>query len=193
MDTAMFASWKDVMGGLCVGIAFGFLLRKAHVTRFSVIVRQLLLKDFTVMRVMMSAIAFGSLGIYSLRIFFPEIPMSINSTTLPTALIGGGLFGIGMAVLGYCPGTGIGALANGAKDMWSGLFGMVVGAGLYAELYPWIAKTLKPEDQLTKVTLSEYFGLSPWIFVGGLILLICAMVLMQFFRFAGLRKPLISK
>ena len=130
MVTALFAPWTELLSGLLVVTVFGFLLRKAYVTRFPVIVGQLLLKDFTVMKVMMTAIAFGSLGIYLL----PHSSLLIDPTPLAGALIGGGIFGVGMAVMGFCPGTGIGALADGSRDMWFGVLGMIVGAGIYAEL-----------------------------------------------------------
>lgn len=46
MNISLFAPWNEILSGLIVGVIFGFLLRKAHVTRFNVIVSQLLLLDF---------------------------------------------------------------------------------------------------------------------------------------------------
>lgn len=165
MNTALFTSFPEVLAGLFVGLFFGFFLQKAHVTRFSTIVGQLILKDFTVMKVIMTAIACGSLGLYLLKLFFPEIELIISSTTLLAAALGGGIFGIGMAILGYCPGTCVGALAEKTKDARFGILGMILGAALYAEIYPWIHNTLKPACLITKVTLPEYFQLSPWLFI----------------------------
>ena len=156
METTLFASWTELISGLLVGIAFGFFLRKAYVTRFQVIVGQLLLKDFTVMKVMMSAIAFGSLGIYLLA----PSSLLIDPAPLTGALVGGGIFGIGMAVMGFCPGTGIGALADGARDMWFGLLGMIVGAGIFAEFSETL--TFGQEDQST---LSNVLGVSHWVII----------------------------
>jgi hypothetical protein len=160
--TKLFAPAFSLLSGLTVGILFGFLLRKAHVTRFNVIVGQLILKDFTVMKVILTAIAFGSFGIYLILFFFPEQELIINSTTLLAAFSGGGIFGIGMAILGFCPGTGVAALADGAKEMWFGLLGMIAGAALYSELALYITPTLKPLEKLTTQTLPQYLALTPW-------------------------------
>ena len=46
--------------GLVMGILFGFLLQKGGVTSYHVIVGQLLLKDFTVVKIMLSAVIVGS-------------------------------------------------------------------------------------------------------------------------------------
>lgn len=165
MNIAIFASNFDIISGLIVGFLFGFFLRKAYVTRFPVIVGQLLLKDFTVMKVMMTAIAFGSLFIYSLLYFFPEKELIYNSTTIVAAIIGGALFGLGMVVMGFCPSTGIGALADGARDMWFGLLGMIVGAAIYAEVSPWFENGIRLPENIYFGTLPDYFSLSPWYFI----------------------------
>ena len=166
MEISLFASWKELISGLFVGMVFGFLLRKAGVTRFTVIVKQLLLQNFTVMKVMISAIMAGSVGIALLRYFQPDLPLDITATTFLTAILGGAVFGIGMAMLGYCPGTAVGALADGAKDVWFGILGMIAGAALYAESAEWIQSTIKPSGKLVKTTLPEYFGISQWTVIG---------------------------
>ncbi|MBS0636979.1 MAG: YeeE/YedE family protein [Verrucomicrobia bacterium] len=165
MQTALFCSWYELVTGLVAGIAFGFLLQKGSLTRFTVIVNQLLLKDFTVLKVMMTALTTSSIGylIYSTLYTAPEA--SISATTAYAALVGGGIFGVGMAILGYCPGTAVGALADGSKDMKVGILGMCVGAALYAECFDWIQATIKPAEDLMQVTLPEYFGIEPWVVV----------------------------
>lgn len=47
--------------GLLTGILFGFLLQKGGVTRYDVIIGQLLLTDFTVVKIMLSAVVTGML------------------------------------------------------------------------------------------------------------------------------------
>jgi uncharacterized membrane protein YedE/YeeE len=179
METSLFAPWGELLSGLVTGIFFGFLLRKAYVTRFNVIVGQLLLKDFTVMNVMMTAVAVGGVGIYSLIYLIPTLELTISATTLFSALVGGAIFGIGMAIMGYCPGTGVAAIADGAKDMWFGLLGMVVGAGIYAEVFPWIQKTIKPPNDITTTTLPEYFEVSPWVFIVPLLVMVAILAAVQ--------------
>ena len=166
MEITLFAPWTELLSGLLVGVAFGFLLRKAFVTRFSIIVGQLMLKDFTVMKVMMTAIAFGSLGIYLL----PGTSLLIGPSPLAGALIGGGIFGVGMALMGYCPGTGMGALADGSRDMWFGLLGMITGAGIYAELFDVV-----DFGQGCESTLHQDFGISHWPIIVILLIIVFAL------------------
>ncbi len=186
MNTNFFAIPTEVIAGLLVGLVFGFVLNKAAVTRAQTIVGQLMLKDFTVMKVMMTAIATGSLTLFLLRSFHP-VPASISATTLFAALLGGGIFGIGMAVLGYCPGTCVGALSTKAKDAWFGLIGMLVGAGLYAEAAPWIKQAIKPDSETSKITLSEHFELSPLSFIGAIAL--CVAFLILFDKYQSKKNP----
>ncbi len=187
MNISLFAPWTEIFSGLVVGVIFGFLLRKAHVTRFNVIVSQLLLLDFTVMKVILTAIASGSLMVQALILLNAGISLEISSTTLMASLLGGGLFGVGMALMGYCPGTGVGALADGARDMWFGVLGMIAGAGLYAEAYPWILQHIKPASALTKATLAEYFGVSPWILTLGVLLALIALYFFDKRRCCGIQ------
>ena len=53
--------------GLVMGIVFGFLLHKGGVTNYDVILKQLLLKDWTVVKIMLSAIITGTLGVHWLK------------------------------------------------------------------------------------------------------------------------------
>ena len=53
--------------GLLFGIAFGFLLQKGGVTNYNVLINQLLLNDFTVFKIIISAIITGMIGIYFMK------------------------------------------------------------------------------------------------------------------------------
>ena len=56
---------------------------------------------------------------------------------LGSNVIGGLIFGAGFALLGYCPGTVAGAVGTGALDaLIGGMVGMLIGAGIFADLYP---------------------------------------------------------
>ncbi len=162
-NVSFFGSFPVLFSGLVLGTVFGFLLRKANVTHFNVIVKQLLLKDFTVMKVIFTAIIVGSIGIYAMHAM-DIIQLNISNRTLLTAALGGGVFGVGMAILGYCPGTAIAALADGAKDMYFGILGMLFGAVLFAWMYPVISRNIKITNP-TGLTLSKVSGLSPWIII----------------------------
>lgn len=174
MNTTLFMPSHILASGFFVGIIFGFLLRKGYVTKFDVIVNQFLFRDFTVMKVILTATLFGGISMYGITYFMPHYSLVISKTTLLSSAIGGAIFGIGMAIMGYCPGTGIGALADGARDMWFGMLGMVTGAALYAQVYPWIACTIKPEADMNRITLPELLGLPAWLILIGIALILAA-------------------
>lgn len=163
-----FADPKTLLMGGVTGLAFGFLLQKGGVTRFNVILGQFLLKDFTVLKVMLTAIVVGGVGIYGMRAGGMDVPLHIKNATLLGNLAGGLIFGVGMALLGYCPGTGVAAMGDGSRHAVFGVLGMLVGAGLYAEAYPWMKSEVLGVGDLGKATLDTVTGLSPWWFVLGL-------------------------
>ena len=51
----------QLMIGFSTGILFGFLLQKGGITKYDVIINQLLLTDFTVVKIMPSAVVTGML------------------------------------------------------------------------------------------------------------------------------------
>ncbi len=169
---AYFSPLHILAWGALTGFIFGFLLRKGRVVFFDVIVGQFLFKDFTVLKVMLSAIAVGSLGVYSLLYLGFIDALLVEELTLLANILGGVVFGIGMALFGYCPGTSIGAAASGNRDAIFGIIGGVFGAGLYAHLYPWFQKQILSRLTLGKETFPTWFHLSPWWFVGGFIVFV---------------------
>lgn len=71
----------------------------------------------------------------------------------PVAVVGGGvLFGAGVALLGYCPGTSLAAAGAGRRDAVAGVLGMLAGAVAFTQLYPRVKARLEAGDQ-GKVTL----------------------------------------
>ena len=99
--------------GLITGVLFGFLLQKGRVLRFDKQVGAMLLKDMTIFKFMLSAIVVGMVGILLLS-DAGVITLNHKALNLGGVLLGGLLFGIGWAVMGFCPGTAIGALGEGA-------------------------------------------------------------------------------
>lgn len=163
----IFAGPTELALGAVTGLVFGFLLQKGGVTRFNVIVNQFLFRDFTVLKVMLTAIVVGAIGIYGMRAMGMDIPMHIKSATIWMNAIGGLIFGIGMAIAGYCPGTGVAALGDGSRHAWFAVLGMVAGAAVYAELDPWVKSVMGSPD-LGKATLASVTHLSVWVWIAVL-------------------------
>jgi hypothetical protein len=166
-----FANPTTILMGGVTGFLFGFLLQKGGVTRFSVIVGQFLLKDFTVLKIMLTAIVVGSVGIYGMRALGFDIDLHIKATALLGNALGGLIFGAGMAVLGYCPGTAVAAIGEGSRHAVPGVIGMIVGAGLYAEVYPWVKANILNIGNIGKATLPSMTGWSAWWFILALFVL----------------------
>ncbi len=162
--------------GLVIGIFFGFFLQKGGVTDYNIIIGQLLLTDFTVFKVMLSAVIVGMLGVYLLRsLGFAQLhpkPGSLGAT-----VIGGLIFGIGFAVLGFCPGTVAGAVGQGFLDaLFGGIVGMLIGAGLFASMYPKLQKKILNKGYFGEVTFPELLKVNPWIVVIPLAIVLIALL-----------------
>jgi len=150
--------------GLFTGIAFGFLLQKGRVLRFDKQLGAMLLKDMTILKFMMSAIMVGMVGIM-LLVDMEIIKLGHKSMNMGAVLIGGALFGAGWAVMGFCPGTSVGALGEGRWHAIFAIAGMVVGAAIYAELYPAMKTTVLAWKDFGKIGLPEALGLNKWVIV----------------------------
>lgn len=153
--------------GLITGVAFGFLLQKGRVAKFSTILGQLLLTDWTVFKVMMTAIVVGSVGVFIL-VSAGWASFHIQPFLLGGVLIGAVVFGVGMAVFGYCPGTSVAASGEGSRDAMIGVVGMLTGAGIFVAVYPWLLPVLKGLGDRGKATLPSTLGAPEWLVVAGL-------------------------
>ena len=151
--------------GLFIGITFGFLLHKGRVTRYDVIMGQLLLKDFTVVKIMLSAILTGMMGVYLLKdvglVTLHSKPGSFGAT-----VVGGLIFGVGFGILGYCPGTLAGAIGQGSLDaLFGGVVGILIGAGLFAEWYPQLDTYILHKGDFGEITWPQLLKVNPWIII----------------------------
>jgi len=152
---------NDQWLGLITGILFGFLLQKGRVLRFDKQVGALLFQDMTIFKFMLSAILVGMVGVRILS-DWEVIQLSHKSMNLGAVLLGGVLFGGGWAVMGFCPGTSIGALGEGRWHAVFAVVGMIAGAALYAEIYPVLTTSVLAWKDYGKIGLPETIGISPW-------------------------------
>jgi len=114
---------------IAIGFAFGFTLERAGLGSARKLAGQFYLTDFTVMKVMMTAIAVAMAGSFWLaraglidlaNVYVPE-------TSLAAQLAGGAIFGLGFLVAGLCPGTSCVAAATGRGDGLAAMGGMFAG------------------------------------------------------------------
>lgn len=181
----MFEPLDKLALGLITGLVFGFLLQKGRVAKFEVIIGQFLFKDWTVVKMMGTAVVVGSIGVHAL-VSLDMAALHIRPLLLGGILLGAVCFGIGMATLGYCPGTAVAACGEGRRDAMSGVLGMFVGALLFVIFNDGLQPTINSLGNSGKITLPEITGTSPWIWVG--LLVVAGMVGLYFFDRTGIRK-----
>lgn len=150
--------------GLVTGILFGFLLQKGRVLRYDKQIGALLLIDMTIVKFMFSSIMVAMVGIYLLK-DMGLVKLDLKPTILGANILGSLIFGLGWGLLGYCPGTQIGALAEGRWDSLWGIAGMLTGAALHAEAYPFLKKTVMTWGNYGKITLQDVTGVSHWVII----------------------------
>ncbi|MBN2010033.1 YeeE/YedE family protein [candidate division KSB1 bacterium] len=156
---------SPLVWGLVFGIVFGFLLQKGGATKYDVIIGQLLLTDFTVLKIMLSAVLTGMIGIYAMKTL-GWVELYPKAGSVGKNIIGGLIFGIGFAVLGYCPGTIAGAIGNGYLDaLVGGLAGILIGTGLFAALYPRLNRGILSKGNFGDLTLPRLFKVNDWVVV----------------------------
>jgi len=155
---------SDQLLGLLTGLFFGALLQQGRVLRFEKQVGAMLLKDMTILKFMLSAITVGMIGI-TLLVSLGLAAPSIKTTILGANIVGGVLFGIGWAIMGFCPGTSVGAIAEGRWHAIWAVLGMIAGAAIFAEAYPWLQQTVLTWGNLGKLTLPGVLGITPWLVV----------------------------
>ncbi len=164
---------------LLIGFFFGFLLQKGGATDYEVLVNQLLLRDFTVLKIIFSAIVVGAPGVY-LLVKHGISKSSVKPFRPKSIILGGLIFGAGFALLGYCPGTLAGAAGTGSLHALIGAAGMVIGAGTFARIYPLLSDFIAGDDR-GEVTLSGLLGLSKGLAVVIMsAVLIAVMLLLEF-------------
>jgi len=163
--------------GLLFGIIFGFLLQKGGVTHYNVIIGQLLLEDFTVIKIILTSVMVGTLGVHFLKsLGLAELhpkPGSLGGT-----VIGGLIFGIGFGILGYCPGTIAGAVGQGSLDaLFGGMIGILTGAGIFATLYPRLDRLILSRGPFTQLTIPRLLQVHHWIVVIPVVVILALILL----------------
>lgn len=142
---------------LGVGFAFGWLLHRGKVTDHDVVSDQFRLHDFTVLKIMLTAIVTGGIGVLVL-VRLGEAKYYIKDANMLGVAVGAALFGAGLAIYGYCPGTGLAAIATGSVHALVGGFGMLAGAIAYALTFDWVRTHILTIGALGKVRLPDVTG-----------------------------------
>ena len=145
---------RRIAFALVFGLAFGFLLQKGGVAKFELLIGALLLQDWTVVKMMLSAIVVGMAGVLLLN-RAGKVELKLKSTRLGANIIGGLVFGAGFALSAYCPGTGAAALGQMNGDALFTIGGMIIGSYFFAMASRSLSRTVEKWGERGKLTLPE--------------------------------------
>ncbi len=127
-----------------LGFLFGAILQYAKLNRFDTISGLAMLKNFAVIKAILVAIGVGAILI-SIEIGLGFASYHTKPLILSGIMMGGLIFGTGMAILGYCPGTLPISLGEGSLDALIGILGGLVAGFLYTILLPSFHGILGPD------------------------------------------------
>lgn len=146
--------------GLAIGVAFGFILRRSRVASNACIRGALALTDFHMLKLLLTAVGVTLILVFPLSAL-GIVNFSIKTTYVVGIVVGGLLFGVGMAVAGFCPGTMLAALPGGDRRFWWAVAGGFAGSFAYALLYGRLEPLLVKPLNFGKLTLPDLLGLHP--------------------------------
>lgn len=145
-----------VLLAIILGFLFGFVLQKAGASNPQKIINMLRLRDFHLMKAIFLGIGVSSFLLFILLSLgmIDSAHISVKSSYVGV-IIGGALLGIGWAIAGFCPGTGVVAVGAGRKDAIPFIVGGLLGAFVYTLLYENLSDTFLFSDLGGKLTLAS--------------------------------------
>lgn len=166
-----------MLAPLLIGFAFGWVLQRCGLSRYDRIANVFRLRDLTVIRFLLTALVTGAVAMALLEGHAPGVSVPIPATHAVGNLLGGAVFGIGMALSGFCPGTIAAGAGEGRLDnLVPGALGLLGGAVLfglsYERLMPRLAR------RATTTTLAELVGASPYVTLVLVVELLSAVLLL---------------
>ncbi len=150
------------------GALFGLILQYAGLNRYNTISGQALLKDNTVVKAILLTIGVGAI-LFGVVTGLGLASFHVKPFVTGGLILGGLIFGVGMAILGYCPGTLAVSLGEGSVDALIGIVGGLLGGWAFTLLLPSIQGVLGPN--LGKLSLHSVLADSPFIYYLTLLIL----------------------
>lgn len=163
-----------ILIGLAMGVVFGFALEKARVFEPGVIVGQMQLRNFIMLKVFLTAVATGAAVLAALN-GFGLAPLYPKATLYGADIVGGLLLGAGIALAGACPGTVLAQVGVGYRDAIFTLIGGLAGAVAFSYAEPMLQPLLLSGGP-GKLTVSGITGLPYWTLALGLAVVLAALL-----------------
>lgn len=169
-----------ILIGLATGLVFGFALEKGRVFEPGVIVGQMQLKSFIMLKMFLAAVVTGLVVLAVLNGMF-GVKLSLKPLLWRADLIGGLILGAGIALAGACPGTTFAQIGAGYRDAWFILAGGIAGAIAYGYLDQPITAAFAEKG--AKVGFDQVLGLPYWVAaLGFAVVLVVVIVALERWR-----------
>ena len=130
-----------ILTGLMMGVVFGIALEKSRVFEPGMIVGQMQLRNFIMLKIFLTAVATGALILAVLN-GFGFVKLQPKAALYAADVVGGILLGAGIALAGACPGTTLAQIGVGYRDALFTLAGGLFGAVAFSYAQPWLDKVL---------------------------------------------------
>lgn len=147
--------------GLSIGFVFGYALQRTGITKYPRVMGMLLLKDFKILKFMLTAVISSMIGFHLLGDLniLEVIPKNLDWGKV----VGGLIFGLGMGILGYCPGTLTVRIGEGKKEAILAFFSMAMGMVIYGAFAKPITSILG--SAFINGNVFELLGVNKWLVI----------------------------
>jgi hypothetical protein len=152
--------------GIVMGIVFGFALEKSRVFEPGIIVGQMQMRNFIMLKVFLTAVATGAVVLAFLN-GFGYVKLQPKAALYAADIVGGLILGAGITLAGACPGTTLAQIGAGYRDALFTLVGGLLGAVAFSYLQPALSKTFLGATG-PKLIFTDLIGIPYWI--GALVL-----------------------
>lgn len=128
----------NLLFSVLIGILFGYALQRSGMTNSRKIAETFYLKEVHVPIEMFTAIVTAAIGFWGLSLLgvIDASKVYFLPSYLFPMIVAGFIFGIGMAVGGFCPGTSLASMVTGKIDALVFVIGVFLGSLIFGDLYP---------------------------------------------------------
>ncbi len=160
---------SGMVSGLVCGVLFGFVLENAGFGSPAKLTGQFRLTDWSVFKVMFTAIVVAAVGLWAMRVvglLAPDI-LFVPQALVMASAVGGALIGAGFAIGGYCPGTSMVGMSSGRLDALVFVVGLFIGTTAFAGFYgDTIRSMMAIGAMIDGDTFADVYGIADPVMLG---------------------------